>query len=87
MINDLSAYVIAGAVSATSGRGDYESDSRTPAQGIEDGVDAERIGFARVFLSERWDIKEAGVILSGIAARTDRIEVGTGMICPTTRHP
>jgi probable F420-dependent oxidoreductase len=87
MINDLSAYVIAGAVSATSGGGEYESDSRTPAQGIEDGVDAERIGFARVFLSERWDIKEAGVILSGIAARTDRIEVGTGMICPTTRHP
>jgi probable F420-dependent oxidoreductase len=87
LIDDLSAYVIAGAVSAREQDGEHESDSRTPAQGIDDGVDAERIGFARVFLSERWDIKEAGVILSGIAARTSRIEVGTGLICPSTRHP
>jgi probable F420-dependent oxidoreductase len=87
MIDDLSAYVIAGAVAATQVEGGYETDTRTPAQGIQDGVDAEEIGFARVFLSERWDIKEAGVILSGIAARTSTLQVGTGLVCPPTRHP
>jgi 5,10-methylenetetrahydromethanopterin reductase len=87
VLDDLSAYVIAGAVAARQIDTGYETDSRTPAQGIEDAIDAEEIGFGRVFLSERWDIKEAGVILSGIAARTTRIEVGTGLVCPPTRHP
>jgi probable F420-dependent oxidoreductase len=87
MIEDLSAYVIAGAVAATQAEDGYPTDSRTPAQGIQDGVDAEEIGFARVFLSERWDIKEASVILSGIAARTREIVVGTGLILPATRQP
>jgi probable F420-dependent oxidoreductase len=87
VVDDLSAYVIAGAVSATQGAVDYESDRRTPAQGIEDAVDAERLGFRAVFLSERWDIKQADVILSGAAARTSRITVGTAMVCPPTRQP
>lgn len=87
MADDLSAYVISGAVAAEQKDVDYASDSRTPAQGIQDAVDAERIGFRAVFLSERWDIKQADVILSGAAARTSRIEVGTGMICPPTRQP
>ena len=43
-----------------------------PAEGIQDGVDAERLGFRRVWLSERYDIKAADVLLSGIAARTER---------------
>jgi 5,10-methylenetetrahydromethanopterin reductase len=87
VVPDLSAYIISGAVAAEQKNVDYESDSRTPAQGIQDAVDAERLGFRGVFLSERWDIKTADVILSGAAARTSRIEIGTGMICPTTRHP
>lgn len=87
VVNDLTAYVISGAVAAEQRDVEYESDCRTPAQGIEDTVDAERLGFRAAYLSERWDIKEAGVILSGAAARTSRIEVGTGMICPPTRHP
>jgi 5,10-methylenetetrahydromethanopterin reductase len=87
VVDDLSAYIISGAVAAEQKDVDFESDSRTPAQGISDAVDAERIGFRAVFMSERWDIKTADVILSGAAARTSRIEVGTGMICPTTRHP
>lgn len=87
VVEDLSAYVISGAVSAVQGEVEYASDRRTPAQGIEDAVDAERLGFRAVFLSERWDIKQADVILSGAAARTSHIEVGTAMICPPTRQP
>jgi 5,10-methylenetetrahydromethanopterin reductase len=84
---DMSAFVIAGAVASEHVDAEYDTVSRTPAQGIEDGVDAERLGFRRIWLSERIDIKWSDVILSGIAARTSRLEVGTGVVDPTTRHP
>ena len=84
---DLSAYIIAGAVSADPHKFQRETEGRTPAQGIQDGVDAERLGFRRVFISERWDIKYADVILAGTAARTSRLELVTGVIVPTTRQP
>jgi 5,10-methylenetetrahydromethanopterin reductase len=87
VVDDLSAYVISGAVSAVQGDVDYESDQRTPAQGIQDAVEAEKLGFRAVFLSERWDIKQADVILSGAAALTSRVELGTAMVCPPTRQP
>lgn len=45
-VQDLSAYIISGAVSAVQGDADYESDERTPAQGIADPVEAKRINFA-----------------------------------------
>jgi probable F420-dependent oxidoreductase len=85
--DDFSAYIIAGAVSADEGKFQRETEGRTPAQGIEDGVDAERLGFRRVFISERWDLKQADVILAGIGAKTTRLELATGIIVPTTRHP
>jgi 5,10-methylenetetrahydromethanopterin reductase len=84
---DMSAYIIAGAVTSEQEQVGYETVSRTPAQGIEDGVEAERLGFRGVWLSERVDIKNADVILSGIGARTSRLELGTGVIDPPTRHP
>jgi 5,10-methylenetetrahydromethanopterin reductase len=84
---DISAFIIAGAVTSQQEQSDYDTVSRTPAQGIQDGVDAERIGYRRIWLSERIDIKWSDVILSGVAARTSRLEVGTGVIDPTTRHP
>ncbi|PQM45396.1 TIGR03857 family LLM class F420-dependent oxidoreductase [Mycobacterium talmoniae] len=84
---DMSAFVIAGAVTSQQEESEYDTVSRTPAQGIQDGVDAERLGFRRVWLSERIDIKWSDVILSGIAARTTRLQVCTGVIDPTTRHP
>ena len=87
VLSDLSAYVISGRVVQETERGERESDARTPADGVQDGVDAERIGFRRVFLSERWNLKEAAVILSAIAARTDRIEVASGIITTAARHP
>ena len=84
---DLSAYVISGRVVPATEPSEHESDARTPAQGVEDGVDAERIGFRRVYLSERWNLKEAAVILGAIAARTERIEVASGIITTPARHP
>ena len=87
VVEDLSAYVVAGAVSTRPQEGRFETDSRTPAQGIEDGEAAEALGFHRVWLSERMDIKLADVVLSGIGARTSRLELGTGLVDPCTRHP
>ena len=87
VLSDLSAYVIGGRVSLACDDGEHESDCRTPAQGILDGIEAEEIGFRRVFLSERWNLKEAGVILGAIAARTQRIDVASGIITTPARHP
>ena len=86
VVEDMSAFIIAGAVSADANKFDRETEGRTPAQGLQDGVDAERLGFGRVWLSERWDIKQADVILSGVAARTSCLEVCTGVIAPMTRR-
>lgn len=87
VVEDLSAYVISGAVRATQGDERYPTVNRTPAQGVEDGVEAERLGFRRIWLSERMDIKDAFAILAGVAARTSQIDVATGAIPPQTRHP
>jgi probable F420-dependent oxidoreductase len=87
VVPDLSAYVIAGAVKSHQPGGVRDTEFRTPRQGIEDGVIAERLGFRRVWVSERWDIKLADIILSGIAARTTRLEVGSGLIAAPTRNP
>lgn len=86
-IDDLSAYVISGRVLARPQESRYVSDGRSTAEGIQDGVDAEQLGFRRIFLSERWNLKEAGVLLAAIAARTERIEVASGIITTAARHP
>jgi 5,10-methylenetetrahydromethanopterin reductase len=87
VLPDLSAYVISGRVVREAEPGAHESDARTPADGVQDGVDAERIGFRRVFLSERWNLKEGAVILSAIAARTERIDIASGIITTAARNP
>lgn len=74
MIDDLSAFLLTGR-------------TKTPAQALTDGVEAERLGLRRVFLSERYDLKEAGALLGGVAARTTRIHVGTGVVITGSRHP
>jgi probable F420-dependent oxidoreductase len=83
---ELSAYVVAGAVSAHERPRRFETESRTVAEGIEDGVAAEQLGFHRAFLSERYDIKHADVLLAGIAARTSTLRLATGTIDPQTRQ-
>lgn len=86
VVDDLSAFVIAGRVKSKPSA-DSETAARTPAQGVADGVDAEQLGFRRIFLSERWNMKEASVILSAIGAKTSRLELGTGLISAASRHP
>ena len=85
---DLSAFVISGRVKSHPAENPmYETSVRTPAQGVQDGVDAEQYGFRRVFLAERAELKEPATILGGIASRTSRLGVATGIIAAGSRHP
>ena len=60
LADDLGAYIIAGRVASHSPVDvPNETAVRTPRQGIEDGLAAETLGFRRVYLSERWNLKEA----------------------------
>jgi 5,10-methylenetetrahydromethanopterin reductase len=86
-VTDLSAYLVAGrVVSHLPEKILDETAARTVAQGIDDGVDAEQLGFANVYLSERWNLKEAGVVLGAVGARTTRVGLGTGLVSPARRH-
>lgn len=72
VVDDLSLYIIAGRV-------------RSSAQAISDAIDADRLGLRRVWLSERYDLKEAGALLGGMAASTTRLGVGTAALFPGSR--
>jgi probable F420-dependent oxidoreductase len=88
VVDDLSAFVLGGRLRSqlpTEVRN--ETEVRTPAHGFADAQAAEQVGFRRVWLSERFNIKEAGTLLSGMAAHTTRLEVGTGVVRPTDRNP
>ena len=88
VVDDLSAYIIAGRLKSKLDTAEpYESSVRTPAQGINDAVVAEQLGFRRIFLSERYDLKEAGALLGGIGALTSRIGLATGVIGAASRNP
>jgi probable F420-dependent oxidoreductase len=76
VVEDLSAWIIAGRVSA-----------ETVRAGLADGVEAERLGFRRVYMSERYNLKEAGTVLGGVGALTSRLGIGTGVIATRARHP
>jgi len=87
VVEDLSAFLIAGRVTSVPPEDPSdETGARTPAQGIQDGVEAERLGFRRAFLSERWNLKEAAVVLGAVGARTERIGLATGLVSPARRN-
>src|ERR1700730_6676196 len=71
---DLSLYVRGGRV-------------RSSSDVITDAIEAERLGLRRLWLSERYDLKEAGALLGGMAAVTSRLEVGTAALFPGSRNP
>jgi len=48
---------------------------------------AERLGLGSAWISERFDVKEAGVCIGAAGAVTERIFVGTGATNVNTRHP
>ncbi|HEX6389036.1 MAG TPA: LLM class flavin-dependent oxidoreductase, partial [Solirubrobacteraceae bacterium] len=71
---DLSLYVIGGRVHSS-------------AAALSEAEEAERVGLGRLWLSERYDLKEAGVLLGGMAARTSRLRFGTAALFPGSRPP
>lgn len=86
-IGDFSAYLIAGRVVSHLPQAIVdETAARTVVQGIDDGADAERLGFANVYFSERWNLKEAAVVLGAVGSRTSRVGLGTGLVSPARRH-
>jgi probable F420-dependent oxidoreductase len=87
VVNDLSAFLISERViSRRPVDARDETSTRTPVDGIEDGVTADRLGFRRVFISERWNLKEVAVLLAAVAARAPRIELATGLVSPARRN-
>jgi 5,10-methylenetetrahydromethanopterin reductase len=72
VVDDLSAYIAGGRI-------------RSSRQVIEEAIEAERLGLRRVWLSERYDLKEVGVLLGAMAASTSRLELGTAALIPISR--
>jgi probable F420-dependent oxidoreductase len=74
VVDDLGIFLIAGR-------------TREPSIALAQGEEAERLGFRHAWLSERYDLKDAGALLGGVAARTSRLELGTGVLVSGSRHP
>lgn len=58
----------------------------TPKDAIAEAQQAEELGLGRVWLSERFDVKDAGVICSAALATTKNIIVATAATNLHTRH-
>lgn len=58
-----------------------------PTVALQEAADAEAAGFGGVYVSERLDVKDAAVVAGAVAARTERLRVGTALIHQDTRHP
>jgi probable F420-dependent oxidoreductase len=82
VVDDLSIYLICGRVTT-----EHKPGFTHVASGLTDAVDAERLGFRRGWLSERFDLKDSGAFLAGCAARTTRFGIGTGVWAAPSRHP
>ncbi len=61
--------------------------TETPRDAIAEAQQAEALGLGKVWLSERFDVKDAGVICSAALAVTERIKVATAATNLHTRHP
>lgn len=59
----------------------------TPADAMHEARQAEALGLGKVWLSERFDVKDAGVICSAALAVTEHLTVATGATNIHTRHP
>lgn len=60
--------------------------TQTPQDALTEARAAEELGLGRVWLSERFDVKDAGVICSGALAVTSRLKVATAATNPHTRN-
>jgi 5,10-methylenetetrahydromethanopterin reductase len=61
--------------------------TQTPADAISEAQQAEALGLGKVWLSERFDVKDAGVICSAALSTTNHIKVATAATNVHTRHP
>ncbi len=61
--------------------------SQAPADAKHQAQRAEELGLGRVWVSERFDVKDAGVVCAAALAVTDRLEVATAATNLHTRHP
>ncbi|MEI5676542.1 MULTISPECIES: TIGR03857 family LLM class F420-dependent oxidoreductase [unclassified Nocardioides] len=61
--------------------------SASPADLIDEVRLAEDLGLGAVFLSERFNVKDAGVLAGAAVATSSRIGVGTAATNHNTRHP
>ena len=61
--------------------------TRTPADAIAEARKAEALGLGKVWLSERFDVKDAGVICAAALTATEHIKVATAGTNLHTRHP
>lgn len=59
----------------------------SPRDLLEEARLAERLGIGSVFLSERFNVKDAGVMAGAVAAATERIGIATAATNHNTRHP
>lgn len=80
---DLSIYLLGGRVPTAASFGPLARRHGV----IAEAEDAERLGFSRVWVAERYSNKEAGVILATAAARTSRLGIATGPIPVGVRTP
>ena len=60
---------------------------RSPADLLQECRDGEAMGLGSVFLSERFNVKEAVTLSGAAAACTERMGITTGVTNHNTRHP
>jgi len=67
----------------------YALPGRSPDSrlAITHAIEAERIGLGSIWVSERWEGKEGGVLCGAISQVTKRIRIVAGLIHFTGRHP
>lgn len=61
--------------------------ARDPKALLQDVRDAERIGLGSVFLSERFNVKEAVTLCGAVAGASTNLGIATGVTNHNTRHP
>ncbi|MCX6401998.1 MAG: TIGR03857 family LLM class F420-dependent oxidoreductase [Propionibacteriales bacterium] len=61
--------------------------TESPRALLDEARRAEEIGIGSVFLSERFNVKDAGVLAGAVAAATERIGIATAATNHNTRHP
>lgn len=74
VLNELGCYGLAG-------------HSASPGDLVVEAREAEELGLGSIFLSERFNTKDAGVMAGAAAAVTSRIGIGTAATNHNTRHP